>query len=753
MVRQIVKRDGRVKDFDKRKVVDAVIKAMRHTVSLPKSKTREIDREYAERIGDMIEHMREDCLEVEYIQDIIENKLMASPYKDVAKQYVKYREKRTIQRNRNSEINKRIKNVLFCKDVQNSNANVDEYSFGGRKFESASIVHKEIALNHLMREEVANAHRENRVYQHDLDSYDVGMHNCLNIDFKRQLENGFVTRNGDVRPANSVNTFFQLMAVIFQCQSQVQYGGCGSMHLDYDAVPYVRKSFTKHYKVGLKYLASLTDEEIEEKYGNYVIAIDDDRYKELNPMVWNYAYDMLYKEGMQSAQAFYHNLNTLESRAGSQLPFTSINLGRNTTAEGRLVNEWIFKASLDGIGKHHTTSIFPISIFMYKKGVNDKEGTPNYSIKKLAIKSLAKRIYPNIVNGDWSKNIEDPNNPDTFNATMGCRTMVGFDRFGLGYSKVGRGNISPATMNLPKIGIKHGICLGERMVADLDGFWKELNEILELTATSLVDRFYYICSQNPKSAPFMYKNGTIVGYDKVDERVYEALRHGTLALGYIGIAEMCQALFGKDHADDEYVHEFALSVVEHIHNFANEVSDRYDLNFSAYATPAENLCKTMMIGLKKEFGVIPNVTERDYLTNSHHVPVWKEVSIFKKLQIEAPFCKYPTGGCITYIELDSAIMENEQAIEDIIDYAMSLDIPYLAFNFPIDSCLDCGHHGEFNDCCPVCGSKNIQQLRRVTGYLTTDYRNFNAGKIAECQDRVKHSRYTDFAEGNQSGIC
>ena len=325
--------------------------------------------------------------------------------------------------------------------------------------------------------------------------------------------------------------------------------------------------------------------------------------------------------------------------------------------------------------------------------------------------------------------------------------MVGFDRHGLGYSKIGRGNVTPVTINLPKIGIKHGICLGERETCDLEGFWKELNEMLDLSAVALVDRFYHICGQNPKSAPFMYKNGTIADFDKVvDKGIYEAMKHGTLALGYIGVAEMCQALFGENQVKNKDVYAFALSVVKYIDTYAKKASEIYDLNFSCYATPAENSCKTIMQGLKDEFGIIPNVTSRDYLTNSHHVPVWEEVSIYEKLNLEAPFCKYPTGGCITYVELDSAVIKNEQAIEDIIDYAMSLDIPYLAFNFPIDTCLDCGFQGEFNDTCSVCGSKHIQQLRRVTGYLTTDYHNFNKGKIAEVNDRVKHSKYTNFSE-------
>lgn len=473
-------------------------------------------------------------------------------------------------------------------------------------------------------------------------------------------------------------------------------------------------------------------------------SIEDERFRAYEK-AHKYATDMLEHEGKQAAQSLYHNLNTLESRAGSQIPFTSINLGTDTSPEGRKVSIWLLEASLDGIGKNHLTPIFPISIWKNKDGVNAKPGDPNYDIKQLAIKSLSHRIYPNIVNCDFTQNIEEPGNPDTEMATMGCRTMLGYDRNGLGYSKVGRGNVCPVTINLPKIGIKHGICLGEREKADLVGFWEELDEILKLTETALVDRFYHICKQDVRSATFMYQNGTIADSEAALARgVYEAMKHGTLAIGYIGIAEMCRALFGMDHADDDKVWEFAIKVVARISDYAKEASDRHSLNFSCYATPAENLCKTYAQALKKEFGEIKDITDRNYLTNSHHVSVWKEVSIYKKLEIEAPFCKYPTGGNITYVELESAIMQNQKAIEDIIDYAMFLDIPYLAFNFPIDTCLKCGYQGEIDYNCPVCGNTNIQRLRRVTGYLSTDYRNFNEGKIKEVLDRVKHSKYTDF---------
>ena len=327
----------------------------------------------------------------------------------------------------------------------------------------------------------------------------------------------------------------------------------------------------------------------------------------------------------------------------------------------------------------------------------------------------------------------------------GCRTLVGYDRHGLGYKRNGRGNNVPNTIILPKLGIEYGICLGKRSEPDLEGFWQAFEDTLKLTEYTLLERFNIMCKQSPAAAPFMYQNNTIQGAKDCKENVYNALKHNTLAIGYIGIAEMCQALFGKNHVHDKKIHEFALNVVKRINEFAKEASERNDLNFSCYATPAEGLCSTALKALREQYGIIENVTSNDFLTNSHHVPVWEKVSIYDKLRIEAPFCKYPTGGCITYVELDSTFVKNTKAIEDIIRYAFDeLDIPYLAFNFPIDTCIDCGFQGEFNNRCTCCGSPNILQLRRVTGYLTVDWHNFNVGKQAEVKARVKHSAYTEF---------
>lgn len=741
MVRAVIKRDGRENPFNSEKIYVAVMKAFNEREKKDGNVIPEKE-DIAKQIAKEISESSKDKMTVEEIQDIVETKLMKSSRPEVAKDYILYRDKRTVVRDRKNKLVQKVMIRAKSQINEHSNANVDEESFSGREKEASADIGKTIALEYEgLSKEVAEAHKIMLIYQHDLEKAIYGVHNCLNLYFQYIFKHGFKTRNGDVRPPKSFSTACQLVAVAFQCQSQVQFGGVGTIHLDYDLAPFVRMSFSKHFKEGLKWV-----EHESEEYINHVpdsIGIEDEEAK-YHTEAYKYAMEMLEKEGSQSAQGLYHNLNTLESRQGSQVPFTSINLGRDTTPEGRMVTRWMLEASIDGIGKFHLTSIFPISIFQYKVGCNANKEDTNYDLKQLALESMSKRIYPNWCNCDWSQAHEDEDNPDTYFSTMGCRTLVGYDRHGLGYIRQGRGNNVPNTIILPKLGIEFGICLGKRTEPDLEGFWDAFEETLKLTEKGLLERFEIMIEQSPKAAPFMYQNNTIQDAHECKESVYNALKHNTLAIGYIGVAEMCVALFGKNHAEDKKVHEFALSVVKRINEFAAEASERNDLNFSCYATPAEGLCRTALKALREQYGVIENVTSHDFITNSHHVPVYQKISIYDKLRVEAPFCKYPTGGCITYIELDSTFVKNLKAVEDIIDYAFKvLDIPYLAFNFPIDSCLDCGYQGEFNDCCPMCHSRHIQQLRRVTGYLTTDWHNFNDGKQAEVQERVKHSAYQD----------
>ena len=694
----VIKRDGTRVLFNPTKIVNAINKAMISAYgSVYESDT-------AEEIADLIGSRGVD-MSVEQIQDLVESYLMKSEYPEVAKAYILYRDQRSKERMRQSKLLKAVMRRTEATAVENSNANVDEKSFSGREKEASADIQKIIALDYTLSPEIAQAHKDMLLYQHDMEKTNIGEHNCLFVDFKKVFEDGFVTRNGDVRSPGSFSSACQQTAVVFQCQSQVQFGGVGTVHIDYDLAPYVKKSFRKKIEQYYTDVEGLTEEDakivVKAKFEPCVI--DNEEIK--NTPAYRFAMKQIERDGFQAAEAMFHNLNTLESRAGSQVPFTSINFGRDMSTEGRFVSRNMLKASLAGIGKHHLTPIFPISIFQYKQGCNANPGDPNYDLKQLAIESLSKRIYPNFVNCDYSQAGEDPNDPDTFFATMGCRTMLGYDRHSNSFNRVGRGNLCPNTMILPKLGIEYGICLGKRKEPDLKGFWSAFEDLLMLCEQGLLERFDIMVNQSPEAGPFMYQNGTMKDAQECRMSNYEALKHGTLAMGYIGIAEMCQALFGKNHAEDEEVREFALKVVSRIHQYAKEASERHDLNFSCYATPAEGLCHTAAKALRKQYGIIPNVTDKEFLTNSHHVPVWYEIGIFDKLAVEAPFCKYPTGGCITYVELDSTFVKNTKAIEQIIDYAFKeLDIPYLAFNFPIDSCLDCGFQGEFNDECPECGS-------------------------------------------------
>ena len=612
---------------------------------------------------------------------------------------------------------------LSATDVQNQNANVDEYSFGGRRGEADSVIFKQYALDNLVSEMARNNHLNNEIYIHDLDSYILGMHNCLTIPFDDLLAKGFNTRQTDVRPANSINTAFQLVAVLFQLQSLQQFGGVSASHLDWTMVPYVRKSFLKHFKDGVKYLE-------ERHFSGEPISIDDQVYKD-HPKAYRYAMDMTEKETKQAVEGMYHNLNTLQSRSGNQLPFTSINYGTCTLPEGRMVIRALLEGSIKGVGKLHKTPIFPCGIFQYMKGVNDKPGTPNYDLYLLALESTARRLYPNYANVDWSGNAGyDRNDPRTYFSTMGCRTANGFDINGLGQLKDGRGNICPVTIILPTLAMEAG---------NVEDFMELLDEKIHEAKDMLIERFEYICSQSPASAKFMYENGTMAGYVP-EEGIRSALKHGTIVIGQLGLAETLHILIGCDHTTEEGM-KLAKRIEQLFKDRCAEFKQQYKLNFGVYYTPAENLCYTAMKRFKEDYGEIPDVSDRDYFTNSMHVPVWKEISPFDKIDIEAELTGYSSAGCITYVELEGAVLKNIPALEQIVNYAMDKDIPYFAINVPSDTCLECGWTGEIGNECPECGSTNIQRLRRVTGYLTGDYKTaFNYGKQKEVEDRYKHSR-------------
>lgn len=602
---KIKKRDSRLVNFDSQKIKNAVLKAF---VAVD-GELSDYAIEKANNIADYIEGYCLDydgILSIEEIQDLVEHGLMSTRRKDVAKAYITYRQERTKAREAQSTYVKNIEKKLNVENNTMQNANVDEESFGGRMGEASSANLKEYALNYCMPKWMADLHRNNEIYIHDLDHYALGDHNCLSIPFDKLLANGFNTRQTDVRPANSVNTAFQLVAVIFQLQSLNQFGGVSATHLDWTMVPYVRKSFYKHFKDGMDYCEGRPDQIYEIIHDRGLLAddfhdklsIDCEAYKVAN-RAYEYAMDMTRKEVYQAVEGMYHNLNTLQSRSGNQLPFTSINYGTCTLPEGRMVIKALLDVSIEGIGKLHKTSIFPCGIFQCMKGVNRAPGDPNYDLFKLALKSTAQRLYPNYANVDWTGNEGyDRNDPKTYFSTMGCRTANGFDINGMGQTKDGRGNICPVTIILPTIAMEAKIASDEWISKNeqlndkwagihselyIERFMNLLDEKIHQAKDMLIERFNYICSQSPASAKFMWENGTMEGYIP-EEGIRSALRHGTLALGQLGLAECLQILIGKDHTTSEGM-ELAKRIEQLFKTRCAEFKQEYKLNFGVYYTP------------------------------------------------------------------------------------------------------------------------------------------------------------------------
>lgn len=720
----VVKRNGTTEEFDRNKIFKAALKAA------IASDVEGFDR-WAEIIAIDIERLligaETETVSVEEIQDLIEIDLYAiASAPAVAKAFILFREKRKQERDKANRYAQIIKSRAISPEESNNkaNANLDENSFSGRMYEASEDLWKETALDDFMPTEIAQLHDDGELYQHDLARFALGQHNCLTVNMKPLLDNGFVTRHVTLRTPSKFSVACQQVAVIFQILSQHQFGGIASGHIDRDLAPYVAKSRKK----------------LQDKYANMHGMTDAERAA--------YVQSDLEDELKQGAEALVHNLATLQSRPGAQLPFSSLNLGADTSEDGRLACAAILQAMINGVGPHHTTPPFPILCFQVKAGINKNVGDPNYDLKRLAIKCATMRLTPNFVNLDCSITNSDPDDPDTWLTAMGCRTQMGKDRFNTEqpYNRVGRGNLAPATIIPVAIGIKHGICQGKREKPDLDGFRRDFEYLLKKCEESLLIRANLMFKQKMKSAFEMYANPAWKCDYEYDENasVYEVLKHGTLAVGQLGWAETLVALFGAHHGESEEAKQFLLEMTKRVNEFCVEASDRNNLNFAAYYTPAENLCYTAMNKLLKRFGQIRGVTDHEFLTNSIHIPVFYDIDVFDKLKEEGNFASLATGGNICYVEFDATAVHNLEAVEQVVDFAMEQNIPYFAFNFPLDECTVCGHTGEIPaEGCPECGAPDaaINRLRRVTGYITSDYRRaFNAGKQAEVHRRTKHTK-------------
>ena len=572
----VEKRNGTLVPFDKEKIVSAIEKAFIDVDGII------YETDTANDIATEIEEVAENIekpLTVEEIQDLVEQYLMKSERGDVARSYIRYRYKRQIARQYTDDFIKAIGEKLMAKNVENQNANVDEHSFGGRKGEADSVLMKDYALNYIVSDMAKRNHENNEIYIHDLCDYAVGSHNCMSIPFDKLLANGFTTRQTDIRPANSINTAFQLVAVIFQLQSLQQFGGVSATHLDWTMAPYVKKSFYKHFLDGIKYLYDGIDFTKYDGVYNNNLSIEASEY-ETFPKAQQYALDMTTRELQQAVEGMYHNLNTLQSRSGNQLPFTSINYGTCTTPEGRMVTKALLNGSLKGVGKFHRTPIFPCGIFQCMSGVNRHPGDKNYDLYLLALQSTAKRLYPNYANVDWSGNRGyDINDPKTYFSTMGCRTVNGADinaEPGTNpQTKDGRGNICPVTIIMPTLAMEAN--------RNVDEFMRLLDIKIHEAKDMLIERFDYICSQSASSAKFMYENNIMLGY-KPEEGIKSALKHGTLTIGQLGLAETLELLIGCDQTEPDGM-KLAKQIERLFKDRCAEFKQEYKLNFGVYYTP------------------------------------------------------------------------------------------------------------------------------------------------------------------------
>ncbi len=755
MFKKIVKRDGKIVNFEPEKITEAIAKAGLVTEEFKHDRAKQIADKAVKRAEETIKQRTPN---VEQIQDIVEQVLMESAFKRTAKEYITYRQERNRTREAKSNLMNIYKTIAVAdasedSDVKRGNANVDGNSAMGKMLQFGAEGSKVFAKTILMRPEFAAAHDNGEIHIHDLDFYATGTLTCCQTDPFRLFEDGgFNTGHGHLRTPNSIASYGALAAIILQANQNEQHGGQSIPNFDYAMAPGVDKSFRKALKRNLERYNDFAGQELNIEIPEDLVYGDEERAKQLGipEKVIKSANADVEKQTFQAMEGFIHNLNTMHSRAGAQVPFTSINFGTDTTASGRLVSKALLDATEAGLG-HGETPIFPISIFKVKEGVNYNPEDPNYDLFKRSMEVSAKRLFPNFVFIDAPFNLKNyvPGDYRTEIATMGCRTRV--------YSSVfpesdgittGRGNLSFTTVNLVRLGIKHGIILGERKEADWSGYYKELDEKMDLVADELLERYEFQANQHVRNFPFLMGQGNWFGSEKLgpNDTLRDVIKHGTLSIGFIGLAESLVAMTGKHHGEDEESRELGLDIITHMRERCDMYAKKYHLNFSLLATPAEGIAGRFTKIDRKEYGNIEGVTNRDYYTNSFHVPVYYPISAFEKIEIEAPYHALCNAGHITYIELDGDPTQNIEAFEAVIRKMKESGIGYGSVNHPVDRDPVCGFSGIISGHrCPACGREEddgdvpFERLRRITGYLVGSLERWNDGKKAEEHDRVKHN--------------
>ena len=734
MIQTVVKRDGRLDGFNEMKIVAAICKAMKHTeagedASLAKSIARFIALHGQEQMG------------VEQIQDAVERQLMGSSRKDVAQKYIQYRNQRSIARKaKTRNVFLDIVNIKST-DVTRENANMNADTPAGMMMKFSSETTKPFVDDYLLREEVRQAVSDNYIHIHDKDYYPTKSLTCVQHPLDVILQHGFTAGHGSSRPAKRIETAAVLACISLEtCQNEM-HGGQAIPAFDFYLAPYVRMS----YKEEVKKLEELSSESLDDLYDT---PIDDYLEKSVDQLegkekLKQFAINQTVHRVHQSMEAFIHNMNTIHSRGGNQVVFSSINYGTDTSAEGRCVMRELLRSTYEGVGNGET-AIFPIQIWKKKRGVNYLPEDRNYDLYKLACKVTARRFFPNFLNLDATFNqnekwrADDPQRYKWEIATMGCRTRVFENRFGEKTS-IARGNLSFTTLNIVKIAIE---CMGIKDEEErVNTFFAKLDKLLDITAIQLDDRFKFQATAKARQFPLLMQY-LWTGADKLqpDDTIESVINQGTLGIGFIGLAECLKALTGKHHGESEESQRLGLRIIAHMRDRANEYSEKYHHNYSILATPAEGLAGKFTKRDAKQFGVIPGVTDREYYTNSNHVPVYYKCSALHKAQVEAPYHTLTRGGHIFYVELDGDATHNPQAIMSVVDMMDRYNMGYGSVNHNRNRCMDCGYEtAQDIAACPKCGSFHIDRLQRITGYLVGTTDRWNAGKLAELNDRVTHN--------------
>ena len=729
----VVKRSGQRVNFNPTKVAIAVKKGFDSVYEDYDEKN--VNR-VKEKVLDTIEKEYKDrkTIGVENIQDIIEDVLKKLKYDEVYESYKGYRERRSASREAfvEKQQHKFVKAIeslgLKSAAEENSkreNANVDGDGPMGTMLHFGSTVSKEFAKAYLMDSKYARAHDEGFIHIHDLDFWAMGTTTCTQIDLNKLFKNGFSTGHGYLRTPNSIASYSSLAAIAIQSNQNEQHGGQSIPAFDYYLAPGVLKTFKKEFKQELYELLEVFgfddfvnfDKVVEliDKQTSIEVDLnifdelfnDSKKVKELVKTAYDNAINKTDRSTYQAMEAFIHNLNTMHSRAGAQVPFSSVNFGTDTSPEGRMVIKNYLLATEAGLG-HGETPIFPISIFKVKEGVNYNKEDPNYDLFRLSCRVSAKRLFPNFsfIDSSFNKPFYVPGDYSTEVGYMGCRTRVLANVCGPQVTP-GRGNLSFTSINLPRLGIKYGICLGERDKADMKGFYNELDELMDLVKGQLLQRFECQCSKSKNNFKFLLGSHVWLNSEKLDNnsKIRTVLKHGTLSIGFIGLAETLKALIGEHHGESDKAQKLGLEIIKHMREKCDEYTKEYNLNFTCLATPAEGLSGRFVAIDRSIYGKIKGVTDRDYYTNSFHVPVYYKTTVKHKMEIEGKYHKYTNAGHISYVELDGDTVNNVDAFEKVVRIMHDSDIGYGAINHPVDRDPVCGYVGVIKDVCPRCGRR------------------------------------------------